>query len=53
MWYFFFPICFCELYIDHGSGSQYFGVYTIVEEVDDTVLKTQFYSETGTKIWIG
>lgn len=38
---------FCELYIDHGSGSQYFGVYTIVEEVDDTVLESQFYSSTG------
>ncbi len=33
---------FYEVYIDTGSGSQYFGLYTVVEEVDDTVIKTQF-----------
>lgn len=38
---------FCALYIDHGSGSQYYGLYTIVEEVDDTVLESQFSSEAG------
>jgi hypothetical protein len=38
---------FCVVYIDHGSGSQYYGVYTIVEEVDDTVIETQFSSGTG------
>lgn len=38
---------FCALYIDYGSGPEYFGVYTIVEEVDDTVIKTQFAESTG------
>ncbi len=38
---------FCTVYIDYGSGPTYFGVYTIVEEVDDTVIKTQFASGTG------
>jgi len=33
---------FCELWIDYGSGSKYFGLYTLVEEVDDTVIDTQF-----------
>ncbi|MFI3293657.1 MAG: CotH kinase family protein [Rikenellaceae bacterium] len=38
---------FCELYVDTGSGSQYFGLYTLVEEVDDTVIKTQFSDGSG------
>lgn len=38
---------FCVLYVDHGNGPQYYGVYTIVEEVDDTVIKTQFADESG------
>ncbi len=38
---------FCALYVDTGSGSQYYGVYTIVEEVDDTVIDTQFSSGSG------
>ncbi|MFI3298528.1 MAG: CotH kinase family protein [Rikenellaceae bacterium] len=38
---------FCEVYIDYGSGSQYFGLYTIVEEVDDTVIATQFINDSG------
>ncbi len=33
---------FCAVYIDTGSGSEYYGIYTIVEEVDDTLIKTQF-----------
>jgi spore coat protein CotH len=33
---------FCEVWIDYGQGSKYFGLYTIVEEVDDTVIDTQF-----------
>lgn len=39
--------CFCLIYIDYGSGSEYFGVYTLVEEVDDTVLDTQFADGSG------
>lgn len=38
---------FYELYVDTGSGSQYFGLYTLVEEVDDTVIKTQFSDGSG------
>ncbi len=38
---------FCVVYIDYGSGPQYFGVYTIVEEVDDTVLESQLSNNNG------
>ena len=38
---------FCVVYIDYGSGPQYYGVYTLVEEVDDSVIKTQFAQGTG------
>ncbi len=38
---------FCEVYIDHGSGPVYYGLYTIVEEVDDTVIETQFSDDSG------
>ncbi|APX99807.1 CotH kinase family protein [Lacinutrix venerupis] len=35
------------LYVDHGNGPEYFGVYTMVEEVDDTVLDEQFSDNDG------
>jgi hypothetical protein len=38
---------FCRVYIDHGDGSLYFGLYTMVEVVDDTVLDDQFGSDDG------
>ena len=38
---------FYTVYVDHGEGPQYFGVYTMVEEVDDTVLGTQFSDDDG------
>ena len=38
---------FYTLYIDHGNGPEYFGLYTLVEEVDGTVLDTQFSSDDG------
>ncbi|MBD3862408.1 CotH kinase family protein [Olleya marilimosa] len=38
---------FYTVYVDHGEGPQYFGVYTMVEEVDDTVLDTQFSDNDG------
>ncbi len=38
---------FCVVYVDHGSGPVYYGVYTLVEEVDDTVLDSQFGSSEG------
>lgn len=37
----------CELYIDYGEGSQYYGLYTIVEEVDDTAIKNYFSDDSG------
>ncbi|MBU1534982.1 CotH kinase family protein, partial [Myxococcota bacterium] len=33
---------FAVLYVDHGQGPQYYGVYTLVEEVDDTVVTEKF-----------
>lgn len=38
---------FYTLYIDHGDGPEYFGLYTLVEEVDDTLIDTQFSSDEG------
>ena len=38
---------FCVVYVDHGSGPVYFGVYTLVEEVDDPVLGSQFDNSEG------
>jgi len=38
---------FYTLYIDHGNGPEYFGLYTLVEEVDGAVLDTQFASDDG------
>lgn len=38
---------FYTVYVDHGEGPQYFGLYTLVEEVDDTVYKTQFSNNDG------
>jgi len=38
---------FYALYLDHGEGPMYFGLYTLVEEVDDTVLETQFSDDDG------
>ena len=38
---------FCTVYVDNGSGPKYFGLYTLVEEVDDTVLDSQFGDGSG------
>ncbi len=38
---------FYSVYVDFGEGPVYFGVYTMVEEVDDTVLDTQFLDDDG------
>lgn len=38
---------FYTLYIDHGDGPEYFGLYTLVEEIDDTVINNQFSSDKG------
>jgi hypothetical protein len=39
---------FYTLYVDHGNGPEYFGLYTLVEEVDGTVLDTLSYAVTMT-----
>jgi spore coat protein CotH len=38
---------FYSVYIDYGEGEKYFGLYTLVEEVDDTVIKTQYSNSQG------
>ncbi|MFT5914607.1 MAG: spore coat protein H [Bacteroidia bacterium] len=38
---------FYTVYVDNGDGPIYFGVYTLVEEVDDTVIETQFSDDDG------
>ena len=38
---------FCKVYIDFGSGSKYCGIYTSVEVVDDTMIKSQFGEDSG------
>ena len=38
---------FCTVYVDYGEGPLYFGLYSLVEEVDDTVIKTQYADGTG------
>jgi spore coat protein CotH len=38
---------FYQLFVDYGEGPTYFGLYTLVEEVDDTVIETGFSSENG------
>jgi hypothetical protein len=38
---------FYTLYVDHGNGPEYFGLYTLVEEVDGSVLDTQFSDDDG------
>lgn len=38
---------FYEMYIDYGEGPVYFGLYTAVEVVFETMLNKQFNSNTG------
>jgi spore coat protein CotH len=38
---------FYVVYIDNGNGPQFAGIYTMVEEIDNTVIKTQFKSKKG------
>ncbi len=40
---------FYQVYLDvgDGNGSGYLGVYTLVEDIEDTVLKTQLGSDSG------
>ena len=38
---------FYQVYIDYGEGPVYFGLYTMVEVIDDTVIETQFEEDDG------
>jgi len=38
---------FYEVYVDYGEGPVYFGLYTMVEAVEDTVISQQFVSDEG------
>ncbi len=38
---------FYRLYVDHGSGPVYFGLYTGIEVIEDTMLEDQFGSRDG------
>jgi spore coat protein CotH len=38
---------FYRVYIDYGDGSIYFGLYTMVEIVDDTVIEEHFADDSG------
>lgn len=38
---------FYEVFVDHGSGPVYFGLYTMVEEPDDSLIKSQFSNNDG------
>ena len=38
---------FYEVYVDYGEGPEYFGLYTMVEVVDDTLIETQFEDDSG------
>lgn len=38
---------FCIVNVDYGEGSQFLGVYTLVEEMDDTGIENQFGDDSG------
>jgi len=38
---------FYRIFIDYGGGPYYFGLYTAVEVVDDTVIENQYESDAG------
>ena len=38
---------FYRIYVDNGDGPVYFGLYTMVEVVDDTVIEEQFADDGG------
>jgi len=38
---------FYQIYVDYGEGPVYFGLYTMVEVIDDTVIETQFEDDSG------
>lgn len=38
---------FVAVYIDYGKGSKYMGVYTMLEDPKDTLIRSQFSDSTG------
>ena len=38
---------FCSVYLDRGNGTEYLGLYALVEEVDNTVPESQFSDDNG------
>ncbi len=38
---------FYAMYVNYGEGPIYFGLYTAVEVIDDTVIETQFDDDSG------
>jgi spore coat protein H len=38
---------FYEVYIDYGDGPVYFGLYTMTEVIEDTVIEEQFVDDSG------
>ncbi len=38
---------FCEVYLDRGNGTTFLGIYTMVEEVDDSLVESQFDDDSG------
>lgn len=38
---------FYQVFLDYGEGPVYFGLYTMVEVVDDTLIQTQFTDDSG------
>ena len=38
---------FYRIYLDYGEGPVYFGLYTMIESVEETVIKTQFEDDSG------
>lgn len=41
---------FYTVYVDHGNGPQYFGLYTMVEDVEDTLLD-DFYNDNDGNLY--
>ncbi|MDO9538512.1 MAG: CotH kinase family protein [Methanocalculus sp.] len=38
---------FYRVYLDYGDGPVYFGVYTMIESVEDTLIETRFADDSG------
>jgi spore coat protein H len=38
---------FCRVYIDHGDGAEYWGLYAMIEDPSDQMLEEQFGDDSG------